>query len=250
MNQSILKKLGLSDKEVSVYLKLLEFGAISVRGLAEISGVNRGTTYDILKELQEKGLVSYYHADTKQKFVAEKPEKILELIRKKEEELSDVRDKAESIIPELKALANGEDKPVTRYYEGKKGIRFILEDVLETMKGVQEKEYYVYSAKKASEDINVAYPNFTKSRIRSGIHVRSISLAQGGGTHGLDERRWLESNDESATFIILYRGKCAYISRDTKGDPVGVIIENQMIYETQKVIFTALWSKLNSKNKQ
>jgi sugar-specific transcriptional regulator TrmB len=249
MNQSILKKLGLSDKEVAIYIKLLEYGAISVRGLADISGVNRGTTYDILKELQDKGLVSYYHTDTKQKFVAEKPEKILELIRKKEEELGDVREQAERVIPELKALArSGQHNPVTRFYDGKKGIRSILEDVLVTMSNVREKEYYIYSAKCASEDMNIAYPNFTKARIKKQIRVKSISLAQGGGTHGLDERRWLGCDDETATFIMLYGGKCAYISRDAKGDPVGVIIENSMIYETQKIIFFSLWKTLNTKN--
>jgi hypothetical protein len=77
------------------------------------------------------------------------------------------------------------------------------------------------------------------------IHVKAISLAKGGGTSGLDERRWLGTNDESATFIIIYASKCAFISRDARQVPVGVIIENKMIYETQKMIFLHLWNKLN-----
>ncbi|MDP3684678.1 MAG: TrmB family transcriptional regulator, partial [Ignavibacteria bacterium] len=101
-----------------------------------------------------------------------------------------------------------------------------------------------YSAKRASDDIRSAYPDFTDRRIKKGIQVKSISLAGGGGTHGLDERRWLGTDDESATFILIYAGRCAFISRDNLGNPVGVIVENQMIYETQKMIFLHLWKLL------
>src|SRR3989339_426952 len=245
MDLSILKKIGLSDKEIKVYLALLEYGAISVRGLADITDLNRGTVYDVLKKLQEDGLVSFYHHDTKQKFVAEDPEKLNDIVGKQEKEFSRTRDRIREAIPELKSLQDkGESRaPITKFYDGKAGIRTILEDVLLTMKDAdkKEREYYVYSATKASSDINNAYPEFTVNRIKKEIRVKAISLASGGKMSGLDERRWLGTKKDSATFIIIYGGKCAFISHDAKGAPVGVIIENDMIYETQKVIFLELW---------
>jgi len=116
--------------------------------------------------------------------------------------------------------------------------------LLETLNQEDNKEYYVYSAKNASSDINRAYPKFNEIRNKKKIFVKAISLAKGGGTNGLDERKWLGSNDESATFIIIYAGKCAFISRNAQGFPVGILIENQMIYNTQKVIFQDLWNRL------
>jgi len=245
MDNTILKKIGLSDKEIKVYLALLEYGAISVRSLAEITGLNRGTTYDILKRLQETNLVTYYHHETKQKFVAEDPEKLISLVKTKEEEFKKTRETIEDIIPELKSLQDkGGNKPTSKFYEGKSGIRLILEDVLNSVESNGEKEYYIYSATNVSEDLYKAYPDFTKHRIKKDIKVKAISLAKGGGEHGLDERRWLGTDQESATFVFIYAGKCAFVSRDSKGIPVGVIIENQMIYETQKVIFSGLWKLL------
>lgn len=245
MDLSILKKLDLSDKEIKVYLKLLESGAASVRLLAETTGLNRGTTYDILKRLQEMGLASYYHNETKQRFVAEDPEKLAQVIRAREEELAKAKNKITELIPVLKSLQEkGGHRPVTKLYEGKSGIKFILDDVLSSVSEEKFKEYYIYSATKASDDINSAYPNFTKERIKKKISVKAISLAKGGKIYGLDERRWLQTNEESATFIIIYAGKCAFISRDASGNPVGVIIENQMIYVTQKIIFGELWGLL------
>ena len=242
MDITILKKIGLSDKEVEIYLALLESGASSVRGLVSFTSLNRGTVYDTLKNLQEKGLVSYYHKETKQKFVAEDADRLTKLVSSEEERIKKTKEKLRDLIPELKSLqAKGGSRPATKFYEGKKGIRFILEDVLTSVGQKKEKEYFIYSATNASEDINNAYPDFTKDRIRKKIKVKAISLAEGGKTYGLDERRWLGTNDESATFVLIYAGKCAFISRDAKGLPVGVIIENKMIYETQKIIFLRLW---------
>ena len=240
-----MKKLGLSDKEIGVYLALLEHGAQSVRGLSRLAELNRGTTYDILRKLQEQGLVSYYHQAKKQKFAAEDAGKLLRLAETRAQELAETKEGLSRLIPELKSLEKkGGGGPTARFYEGKAGVRFILEDLLATVSKQREKEYCVYSATHASDDINAACPGFTPARIRKKIGVKAISLAPGGRTHGLDERRWLGTNDKSATYILIYAGKCAFISRDAGGAPVGVIIENKMIYETQRIIFRRLWDLL------
>ena len=188
MDITILKKLGLSDQEIQVYLVRLENSTLSVRAIADLTGINRGTVYDILKSLQELGLVVYYHADTKQKFVAEDPEKLIELVRSREAEIKNVESNLKSLVPELKSLQDkGGDKPATKFYEGAQGVKSILEDLLKTMNNAKDKEYYVYSAKNASDDLNKAFPDFTKKRIKAGIHVKVLSLAKGGGLSGWDE---------------------------------------------------------------
>ena len=68
-----LKHLGFSEKEIKVYTTLLGLKQASVRQLAMASGVNRGTTYDILKSLMREGMTSYFHKEKKQYFVAESP---------------------------------------------------------------------------------------------------------------------------------------------------------------------------------
>jgi len=255
MDITILKKLNLDDKEIKIYLSLLEYGANSVRKIAEISGLNRGTVYDVLKKLQKVGLVSYYHTDKKQKFAAEDPCKLIAVLKQKQEELKDTKSRIESIIPELKSLQDKEGKkPVVKFYEGKAGIRFILEDMILTffpkseVIGVpsedEDKEYYVYSSSGVRDDIYNAYPKFNRDRIKNNIKVKTLSLAKGGATYGMDERKWLLGKGESPTYILIYRNKCAYIARDMTNSPVGIIIENKMIYETQKLLFLKLWKMI------
>lgn len=245
MEFSLLKKLGLTDKEIAIYLKVLEYGSLSVRRLAELTGINRGTAYDVLKKLEEDGLVRYQDRNGRQYFAAEEPEILEELLDKKMRDLNDTKEQMIGLIPELKALAGKKDlRPVSKYYEGKEGIRNVLDDILEHVP--EGGEYYVYSTLGVREDIYEAYPEFNNRRVKQKIKASTISLAQGGSTYGLDERRWLEvgADGKNLTYIIMYANKCAFIARDALGQVVVVLIENEMIYETQKAIFMNLWNVL------
>src|ERR1700722_7802450 len=132
--QVILKNFGLSEKEIAVYLALIELGPSSVREISAKSKVNRGTSYDILKSLIDLGIVSFYNKEAKQYFLAEQPEKLLSALDKKQEDLSLIKSNIQDSLPELKILFEKQGgKPTVKLYEGKQGVRHILEDVLESM---------------------------------------------------------------------------------------------------------------------
>lgn len=251
--QVILKNFGLSEKEIAVYLALVELGASSVREIASKSKVNRGTSYDILKSLITLGIVSYYNKESKQYFIAENPEKLLSAIDQKKEDLDEVRNNIERSLPLIKTLFEKQGgKPIVRFYEGTKGIRQILEDVL--LSG--EKEYYLYSSSTAADRKNVyeAMPDFSTKRVAKKIAVKIISLGEGGKLVGLDERKDMPSSSLTlpqngggrggGTHEIIYGGKVAHISIDKNENPVGVVIQNEEIYNMQKMIFEFNWSKL------
>ncbi len=244
MDINFLKKLNFSDKEAQIYLALLNLGPSSVRKLAEYCDLNRGTTYDALKELQERGVVNFYDKDSKQHFVAENPNRLTDLVKHQEKELSEIHQQLERVIPELQALYNaGGERPIARYY-GKKDIPLILEDILQTCEQDSESLYRIYSAEGVREFMYENFDTFSDVRIGKGISVKVIALGDGGELRGLDERKWLKVKKNTATYIIIYPGKTAYISLNAHGEPIGVVIENDGVYETQKYIFDELWEKL------
>ncbi len=247
--QIILKNFGLSEKEIAVYLALVELGPSSVREISAKSKVNRGTSYDILKSLIEIGIVSYYNKESKQYFIAEQPEKLLSAIDRKKEDLDEVRGNIESSLPLIKTLFQKQGgRPTVKLYEGAKGIKLILEDVLEEIGKSKNKEYYLYSSATVKERKNVyeGMPDFSKKRVAKKIKVKIISLGEGGQLAGLDERKAMPTSGKeiNSTHEIIYAGKVAHISLDNNENPVGVVIQNDAIYQTQKLVFEFNWSKL------
>lgn len=244
-----LLQFGLDEKEISVYLSLISLGPSPVRVIAKQARVNRGTTYDILKSLIGQGLVSYYKQyskdSKKQYFVAEPPQKLLDAVENKRHGLETLKIHLNKSLPELESLYEKSGaKPVAKYYEEMSGVRTILEDVLETMRNQPDKKYYVYSSADIRDYLHKAYPNYNQERIKAGINNQVIGLGRGGELVGLDERKWMDQEHASPTYILIYSGKAAMISISASGEPVGVIIQDQALYQTQKMIFEFCWSRL------
>jgi len=243
-----LLQFGLDEKEISVYLGLISLGPAPASTIASKSGVNRGTTYDILERLQKLGLVSFYKEykqddSKKQHFVAEPPQKLLDAVENKKRGLDTLKIHISKSLPELESLYEKSGaRPVAKYYEGSAGLRIILQDVLSTL--APESTYFVYSSADIKEYLYKSYPNFNKDRIKAGISNQVIAFGRGGELAGLDERRCLSEKESTPTYMLIYGGRVAMISLSATREPVGVIIEDSGLYETQKMIFEFVWNKL------
>lgn len=241
----ILKQLGLSDKEVKIYLTLLEGGPSSVRSLADKSVINRGTTYDILKNLKEIGLVSYYHKATKQYFIAEDPNQLAHLLEQKLQGLASIKDQVSQIIPYLKSLYdNAGEKPVVKYYEGHLGAKIILADVLETAESLPQKDYLVFSSSTIKNYLYKAFPDFTQQRINKKIKVKVIALGHEGTLAEYAEIRSLTKKEGSPTYILIYGNKVAMISISSQNELLGIIVEDLALASTQKQLFEYIWNSI------
>ncbi len=244
MDISIFKKLGFSDRDAQVYLVLLSLGPSSVRVLAKKVELNRGSVYESLKWLRETGLVTHYEKETKQFFVAEDPAKLYDLLGKQSQQLKEAERELSAIVAELKSVHDrGGQRPVARYYE-KGAIKEILESVLEVCERTGELEYRIYSDANIREYLYDGFETFSDARVAKNIAVKAIAIGSGGELRGLDERKWLKVKNAVPTYIIMYPGNTAYISLNAQGDLVGVVIENEGVYQTQKNIFDELWEKL------
>lgn len=242
-----LKSLGFTDKEITIYLTLLSLGPSAIRKIGDKASINRGTTHEALRALKQAGLVAYYHKEKHQYFVAEDPIVLQNLLRNKRSELEEVTDNLKETIPQLRSLYSGaEERPVVKYYEGPSGIRTILEDVLGSCERLPKKEYITYSSSTIRPRLYEAdvFPTYTEERIKKNIYVRTISIGEGGKESGLDERRWLTRDSGAPTYTLIYAGKIAIVSVDKKGGLHGTIIEDSHVFETQVLIFNALWKTL------
>jgi len=124
METAILKKLGLDDKEIAIYLVLLRLGSVTASIVSKETNIDRATSYRYIDSLISKGLVSYVIKNGIKYFQASHPEKILKDIEEKEKEYK-------KILPELINISNlpKEDTTAEIYY-GENGLKTVLREIL------------------------------------------------------------------------------------------------------------------------
>lgn len=245
--EQLLKKLGFSHVDADTYWALLNLESVSIRKVAQLSGINRGTTYEAIKRLAIAGLVSSRRSGEREYFSAETPEKIYDLIREQRKSLMNIQRQAQILIPELLAnKARPQGRPLVRYYENDEGIATILTDVLQTCAQLEKPEYRIYSSRSLRQYLYKQFEHFTERRIQEGIQVKAIAIGEGGEPAPMSERKWLErpSTDDAASYTIIYGDKLALISVSADLTPYGVVIEDRSTSEMQRILFEQIWSQL------
>jgi sugar-specific transcriptional regulator TrmB len=121
-----LKKLGLKEKEVKVYLAGLELGPNSIKNIAEKVKIPRPTVYEIVKKLEEKGLFVETKKGKKRLFVAQSPSQILRFLRIKKREIEEKEREFTRIVSILETKYSREKEGI-RIFQGKEGKRAIIE---------------------------------------------------------------------------------------------------------------------------
>lgn len=124
---------GMSDKEASVYLAMLELGPASALDIAKKADVNRATTYILIESLKRRGLMNSVEREKKTLFAAESPEHLLSIVGEKLVEAEKQQTGLHDVMPEFMALFNAvEEKPRVRFFESYEGIRACREALLQT----------------------------------------------------------------------------------------------------------------------
>lgn len=241
--EAILADFSIPAKASRVYLTLLERGPSSIRKIAEASKINRQTTYELLRVLIDRGLVSYYTERSREAYVAEDPATLLRLADDEVAKLKSDREQLKDLLPELEQRSGRASGAATvRFYENLRGLRTILEDVLATCQTLPDRLYRAYSSERIAPVLRDAYPDFTEDRIRRKIRVRVFSLGRHGTVKGLDERKILTTNRAAPTYTLIFGQKIAMISLDSRQRPRGVLIEDEAIAQTHQLVFDTEWS--------
>lgn len=240
-----LKNIGFSDKEVAVYISLLEIGSGTVSAIARKAGINRTTGYDILDSLVEKGLVTISGKEPKQEYAAESPEKIENYIAGQIQKLHHSLKIAQTtLVPELKSLHNISDRPRVRFYEGAEGMKEVYEDTLTTHEPIR--------AYATVDDMHRGIPNYFpgyyKRRAGAGITIRAIvpdtEIGRERANKDKEELRETALVPQDKFYfspeINIYDNKVMIASWREK---LGIIIESAEIADAMKKIYELSWSE-------
>ena len=243
-----LELAGLTEKQALVYVAALFLGPAAVQRIAEQSGVNRATTYVILAELAEMGLVSETTEGKKTVYVAEPPEAIERHLNSLEKDIEARKDELKKSMKELKDVSRVEvaDAPVVRFFKGPEAINAIesylrrkakANEVVYAMSDIDE-VLRVFPDILASGPARRKKKNITSKIFVSGSHDVPSDSITGRETKKIAQKIKgdVSIHDDRMT-ILSYKGQ----------DSTGVIIESKEIIAVMRQLFELAWEKQNKK---
>lgn len=237
---SVLERLGLTPHETSVYVGLLERGQMNVAEIGRLGNLYRHQVYRAVSSLEEKGLVAHIVIGKRKRFTAESPELLREIA-------NDVTADLSRTLPVLLARYKVQGmKSLVKFYEGKRGIAHVFDDLVATLR--VDDVYFRFTSSK-DLDLTESYlpKNYRamrdKKRLSRFIINSETSARQRGGKLNRQVKTIPKEFDlfDYEISQIIYGNKVAFIDFNTE---TAFIIENDKVAEFQKKIFQLLYGKL------
>ena len=235
-----LKEFGLSEKEAKAYLASLELGDATASDISIKSNLPRTLVYDILERLIERGLISYSVKSNKKHFLAVHPKEFLGIIREKETAISSIMNELETIYKK-----EGAKRPKVEIYEGKEGMKTVMNDILRS----ELKEFLAYGSSRSSYELIPAFMNdWHKKRIKQKVIMKIIynntkqaksMIKNFKSTLEYTKYKFMPIELESPTATIIYGDKV--ILQSWTKEPFAVMIKSKEMAENQRRYFEELW---------
>lgn len=245
MHKELLIELGLSQNEAIIYEYLLANGESLAGNIIKKTPLKRGVVYNALTDLVKKGLIKQSKKGKILSFSPNHPDKLREYMENREREVKKAEISLESQMPLLLSSFNlVSGQPGVRIYEGKDGLAKTLNDSLSS-----RTEVLTYADIEGMEKyMGRANDKYLARRKELKIYKRGI-LAD--TPYARDYMRNYDKEVTKIKFIDgkkypmylemeIYDNKVSFMTFSDK-KLIGVIIENEEIYKTQKSIFEIVW---------
>ena len=236
-----------------MYMASLELGQASVQNIAKKAGINRATTYVILKSLLEKGLVSTYEEGKKTNFVASHPQSLVGIFELQKQQVQERENYLKSFLTELVTLYNSrEDKPVIRFFEGKAGVLNCVEEFMYDWEEGEDENLKIFYSKDHIDSVftQKEKERFHEARVKRNVKSEVIYNYTKGelSTSADGERYKVDEKEYPFTCDIGIHGDTVRITQLGKRTSA-VLIKDKDIANTLKSLFKLAWERVKEINK-
>ena len=249
---SILKDYGLDEKEIKVYVSLVEKDELNAYTIARITGIHRSTVYAIVERLLSKGFITNIQKDEKTFYSAIEISKIIVKIKEKESLLL-------SLIPEFEKIKE-EGISRVRVFESRESQKQFSFNLFNQINNGTIKEFYILSggpskalSPEQRDSENLTSQIFMERLLKELKKQKSSKKIEYKGIwnekfkksnllelfSGLGEDRFLKELPTLATMVIF--GEYIAYLFTINGIPQVIEIQNKLIAEENKAYFSYLW---------
>lgn len=242
-----LVHLDLSEKERKFLFAAIMIGSGSIGRITKKARLERSTSYLIAQSLIEKGFLRENITKYKKQLTPVGPKTLLRMLSAKQRKLRRQEIELEEQLPHLEQFYQSSSmQPNVRVFQGQKALQQIWNDVLSTKNEIclwtNQKTESLFFTEKFHEE-------FIAERIRKRIPIRALAVnnvpgkkLQESDNASLRQSLLLPIQTSFSAEIYLYDKSVAIL--DYKKDIIGIIIESEPIYLTQKAIFEMTWNNM------
>ena len=240
----ILKEIGLTEHESTVYFTMVSLGPSPVLKIARASGVKRTTIYSVIDSLKEKGLVRVELKGFKSLFVAESPEKLESILEQR-------KNKLKTHLKDFMEIYNkGGGETLIKIYEGLEATKSIYNGLLRDIKPGED-YLIVTDMKKAFSIDREFFEDFRERRAKLPIKTRlliSDSDSQEGQEFKKYEKnfnlqvKFLPTGTKLSTNLVITPQKVLIHQLD---QPImAIVIENKSTIKMHQELFEVMWNSI------
>lgn len=229
----VLRTLGLTSTETKVYLTLLELGKALAGTIADRAHLHRRNTYDALKKLLDKGMISYTISNKKRFWNTIHPEKILFIIKENQRLV-------EEIMPELiTKFSASKLKQTVEVFEGLDGMKTFFDDMIKTKKTIVMLFATGKAYKKLPYYMKTWDERINKQRRKVNVLLNSDGDKTPYQNYNYGQIRILPAPFSTPTQIFIYGNKS--VIAIWSEDPIATMITSNEITDGFRKYFHFLW---------
>jgi len=240
METDVLRELGFTEREIKVYLAMLELGSTTVGPISAKSGLPYTKVYETLERLIAKGLVSYTVVSKTKHYEADDPKEILNLIEDRKRRFT-------SILDELQQKRKySEEKQIVVVHEGYKAFKAMFNRIFDELK--RGDYYYAFNFKEEYLDTSapIFLRNFHQKLAQKKIDDRAIgSLAVKGSImhtfEGIKNIKQKFVKRTTPTGVVIIKDKVIQLMWGER--PTAIEITSPQIHQRYKAFFEEMWAE-------
>ena len=240
----ILRRIGLTEGEIKVYLALLELGSSTTWKITKKSKVSGSKVYEVLDRLIGKGLASFITKNNVKYFEAASPERILDYLSEKNKEIESEKNEIKKILPELLLKQKKAQQAEAKIFVGFKGAKTAYEDAIQNLK--KGDEILGWGLTEQPESWEIYFNKREKVRDDKGIIHKSIINEKYQSLYNVRKKfkntfiRFFPKELEMPTTVEIWKNKVALFVI-TKENPITIVIESPAVADSFRKYFYIMW---------
>ncbi|MDO8584336.1 MAG: helix-turn-helix domain-containing protein [bacterium] len=244
LSNTSFQTVGLNEQESRFYVAALKLGKSPISRIAREAGLNRSSSYAVIRALAQRGLVSRVKESNGLIIIPISPTRLLDIHKEQQATLESQVDYLQRLFAFIPL------EPGVQLHEGKEGLKTVLNSILN-----EAKEICVFGDGDAFRKMIPGWgENYSKRRSAQKIQTRLLLKATPETIGAAKYLRSSEVDDKKGYSKIrllpeslgikggfdVYNNKVVLYSFEERN--VAVIVESKMISSMMKAIFEMLWS--------